>query len=86
MALERETPGGIVSETFVDHIAYDAKGQRVLIAYGNGIMTRRVYDPLTLRLVRLRTERYQKVSEFNYRPQVRRSKTSLTSMILRVTF
>jgi RHS repeat-associated protein len=41
---------------YVDRIAYNAKGQRVLIAYGNNLMTRYAYDPLTFRLVRLRTE------------------------------
>ena len=35
---------------FVDRIAYDAKGQRVLVAYGNGVMTRHAYDPDTFRL------------------------------------
>jgi hypothetical protein len=49
--------GGAVSDTFVERIAYNAKGQRVLIAYGNGIMTRHAYDPQTFRLLRLRTER-----------------------------
>ena len=47
-------------ETFVEHIAYNAKAQRVLIAYGNGIMTRHSYDPKTFRLARLRTEEFQK--------------------------
>ena len=43
-------------ETYVDFIAYNSKHQRVLIAYGNGIMTRYAYDPDTFRLVRWRTE------------------------------
>ncbi len=47
-------------ETFVEHIAYNAKAQRVLIAYGNGVMTRHAYDSQTFRLARLRTERFQK--------------------------
>lgn len=46
------------TEIYVERIAYNAKGQRVLIAYGNGIMTRYAYDPKTLRLARLRTERF----------------------------
>ena len=49
-----------VEETFVEHIAYNAKSQRVLIAYGNGMMTRHAYDRRSLRLARLRTERFQK--------------------------
>jgi len=54
--------------TFVEHIAYNAKGQRGLIAYGNGVMTRHAYEPETFRLSRMRTERYTKTtgSEFTY--------------------
>ncbi|MCI0723917.1 MAG: FG-GAP-like repeat-containing protein [Acidobacteria bacterium] len=44
--------------TYVQRIVYNAKGQRTLIAYGNGVMTRYAYDPQTFRLVRLRTEGY----------------------------
>ena len=44
-------------QTYVQRIAYNAKGQRTLIAYGNGLMTRYAYDPATFRLARLRTER-----------------------------
>lgn len=43
---------------YVEHIAYDAKGQRLLIAYGNGIMTRYAYDNLTFRVLRQRSESY----------------------------
>ena len=43
---------------FVAHIAYNARAQRLLIAYGNGLMTRYAYDPDTFRLARLRTERF----------------------------
>ena len=32
----------------------------MLIAYGNGVMTRHAYDPQTFRLARLRTERFTK--------------------------
>jgi RHS repeat-associated protein len=42
---------------FVTHIAYDAKGQRELIAYGNGVTTTYTYDPLTFRLTHLLTRR-----------------------------
>jgi RHS repeat-associated protein len=44
---------------FVDHIAYDAKGQRTLITLGNGVIARYAYDPQTFRLVRLRSEHYR---------------------------
>jgi hypothetical protein len=39
-------------DQLVEHVAYDAKGQRVLVAYGNGVMTRYAHDPQTLRLAR----------------------------------
>jgi RHS repeat-associated protein len=44
--------------TYVERIAYNAKGQRILVAYGNGLMTRYAYDPDTFRLLRMRTEAY----------------------------
>lgn len=53
-------------ETFVEHIAYNAKAQRVLIAYGNGMMTRHAHDRQTFRLTRLRTERFQKASALQW--------------------
>lgn len=46
-------------EPYVTQITYNAKGQRVLIAYGNGVMTRFNYDRYTFRLNRMRTERYE---------------------------
>ena len=52
-ALERVRLGDTL---YVQRIAYDAKGQRALIAYGNGVMTRYAYDPQTFRLTRLRSE------------------------------
>ena len=55
-------PGGLLDPATanlhaVTNIDYDAKGQRERIAYGNGPVTIYVYDPLTFRLVRLRTTR-----------------------------
>jgi RHS repeat-associated protein len=41
----------------VTNIDYDAKGQRMLIDYGNGVRTTYAYDPLTFRLVHLLTRR-----------------------------
>lgn len=52
-------------DDYVQHIAYNAKGQRVLIAYGNGIMTRHAYDPQSFRLARLRTERLRQPGIFD---------------------
>ena len=45
-------------DVYVERIAYNAKGQRVLIAHGNGVLTRYAYDPRTFRLARLRSERF----------------------------
>jgi RHS repeat-associated protein len=53
---------------YVERIAYDAKGQRALIAYGNGVMTRYAYDSKTFRLTRIRSEHYAKSDEITYRP------------------
>ncbi len=40
------------------HIFYNAKGQRTLIAYENGLMTRYAYDPQRFWLRRLHTQRF----------------------------
>jgi RHS repeat-associated protein len=53
---------------YVERIAYDAKGQRTFIAYGNGVVTRYAYDPHTFRLKRLRSERYSKPDDLTYHP------------------
>jgi RHS repeat-associated protein len=45
-----------VEKVFVQNIDYDAKGQRVLIEYGNAVKTSYDYDPLTFRLSHLRTQ------------------------------
>jgi RHS repeat-associated protein len=42
---------------FVSDIDYDAKGQRLSIDYGNNTRTTYDYDPLTLRLTHLQTQR-----------------------------
>jgi RHS repeat-associated protein len=49
--------GAQTATPFLADIDYDAKGQRELIAYGNGVRTRYRYDPLTFRLTRLTTTR-----------------------------
>lgn len=61
---------GTVTGLYVQHIAYNAKGQRTLITYGNGVMTRYAYDDKTFRLLRLRTESYEKPAgaELTYHP------------------
>jgi RHS repeat-associated protein len=42
---------------FVTKIEYNAKGQRERIDYGNGARTRYAYDPITFRMVQLKTRR-----------------------------
>jgi RHS repeat-associated protein len=42
---------------YVQQVIYNPKGQRLLVVYGNGVMTRHCYDPETFRLARLRSER-----------------------------
>jgi uncharacterized protein (TIGR02594 family) len=57
---------------YVKEIAYNAKGQRLLIALGNDWMTRYTYDPLTFRLQRLKTEKFVYTSAggtVTYEPQ-----------------
>jgi RHS repeat-associated protein len=49
---------GAAAETpFVTNINYSARGQRTRVNFGNGATTDYVYDPQTLRLVRLTTTR-----------------------------
>jgi RHS repeat-associated protein len=55
-------------DIYVDRIAYDAKAQRTLIAYGNGVMTRYAHDPHRFRLTRLRSERYTAPDGLHYSP------------------
>ena len=55
-------------QLFVQQIAYSAKGQRVLVAYGNGVMSRYAYDDKTFRLLRLRSERYSQPQADRYQP------------------
>jgi RHS repeat-associated protein len=63
-ALERIELDG---EIYVERIAYNARGQRTLIAYGNGVLTRYAYDSNTFRLSRLRTEGYT-ANALQYQP------------------
>lgn len=49
--------GSVDTTLFVKDIDYDAKGQRNMIEYGNGVRTTYTYDPLTFRLIHLQTTR-----------------------------
>ncbi len=53
--------------SFVSLISYNARGQPTLTGYGNGLMTRCAYDPVILRLARVRSERYS-LSGLDYQP------------------
>lgn len=53
-ALQAVTVDGL---PYVELIARDPHGRRILAVLGNGLMTRYTYDPNTFRLTRLRTER-----------------------------
>lgn len=55
--LEVRVRGAATWRTMVDNIDYDARGQRILIAHGSGTTTTYDYDPLTFRLIGLRTVR-----------------------------
>ena len=52
--------------TYVERIVYNAKGQRTLIAYGNGVMTRHAYDAKTFRLARMRSDLYTTPTPLTY--------------------
>jgi RHS repeat-associated protein len=43
---------------YIANIGYNAKGQRLLVAYGNNATSHYAYDPATFRLVRLTTTRH----------------------------
>ena len=44
------TGNGRIDEVFVQNIDYDEKGRRQRILYGNNVLTRYIYDPVTFRL------------------------------------
>jgi len=55
--LEGNLRGSATVTRFVDDVDYNEKGQRTLIAYGNGARTTYEYDAQTFRLTRLSTTR-----------------------------
>lgn len=54
-------------KNFVNHVAYNAKGQRQFIAYGNGVLTRYFYNSKNSRLKNLQSHFYQKTNDFDFR-------------------
>jgi RHS repeat-associated protein len=55
------------SDVIVARIAYNAKGQRLLVEYGNGLLTRYAYDTVNFRLLRQKTEGFT-LSGLTYTP------------------
>ena len=56
---------GAEEEPYVHHIAYNANGQRTIIAYGNGIVTAQAYD-IRFRLKRLYSRPYRTTDHLVY--------------------
>lgn len=48
---------------YIQHITYDAAGQRTLVANGNGVMTRYAYDPVTRRVARMHSARFDQIGD-----------------------
>jgi RHS repeat-associated protein len=64
--------GGLASiqldgRPIVQRIVRNARGQRLLVVLGNGVIVRHRYDPATFRLQRLRSERGQEVAPLRWR-------------------
>jgi hypothetical protein len=55
--LDGRLRGAAATTLFAGRVEYNARGQRALLRYGNGMSTAYSYDPLTFRLVRLVTLR-----------------------------
>ncbi|XXT18782.1 SpvB/TcaC N-terminal domain-containing protein [Sorangium sp. So ce429] len=56
-AVDVKLRSAAASTPMVTDVAYNARGQRERIVYGNGVATDYTYDPLTFRLKRIRTVR-----------------------------
>jgi len=56
----------IGSNRYVDRISYNARGQRNVIVYGNGTLTRYAYDADDFRLMRMRTDKYSAFTGVSY--------------------
>ena len=55
-------------DLYMERVAYNARGQRLLLTYGNSMLTRYGYDGRTFWLLRLRTERFTKPYTLTYTP------------------
>jgi RHS repeat-associated protein len=63
--LESVTVDGVAH---VAHIAYNARGQRIMTVLGSGILTRYAHDPVMFRVLRQRSERFTEVATNTYQP------------------
>jgi RHS repeat-associated protein len=52
---------------YIERIAYNARGQRVLVLAGNGMLTRYAHDPITFLLARSRTEQVTVAGPLDWR-------------------
>jgi len=66
-SVQVQAHAGAPAETYVERIAYNARGQRILLALGNGVMTRYRYHAETFRLERVKSEKYT-LSGLTYSP------------------
>jgi RHS repeat-associated protein len=74
----RATLAGQATErVFVANIDYNAKGQRTLLAHGNGVTTTYQYEPATFRLSRIDTRRGAGFDDGPAPPDLRRGVQSL---------
>jgi RHS repeat-associated protein len=54
--------------SIVERIVHDSLSRRSLISYGNGIMTRYAFQPLSQRVARMRSEGYTMPAPLTYQP------------------
>ncbi|MEM6930495.1 MAG: toxin, partial [Myxococcota bacterium] len=54
---ETDGSGNLIYSSFVTDTAYDAKGRRIHVGFGNGVSTSFTYDPLSSRLVHQESRR-----------------------------
>lgn len=65
--LEASLCGSAESTVFVASLDHNARGQRTMCVYGNGVRTEYNYDPQTFRLSSLRTlRRIERLQDLNY--------------------
>jgi hypothetical protein len=68
---------------YVSRIAYNAKGQKILMEYGNGLMTRHAYDPVNFGCCGRRRRVFRSPGLLTRRPRVVRGRIVLICMTCR---